>query len=160
MRAKTIECTFPQGYTAKLRHVVVHAILHRSGEVLLVKRHPSLLEGGKWAIPGGYTSRDEYAGESALRELYEETGWKGKDPTLFRISTNPNRRNDPYQNVGFDYSITPVTKTGHMDWESTEMAWFPFSKLPSMSEVAFDHYEILSLFGNWLHQKHPLPIVE
>jgi 8-oxo-dGTP pyrophosphatase MutT (NUDIX family) len=160
MADKTIQCTFPQKFTAQLRHVVVHAILHRNGEVLLVKRHPSLLEGGKWAIPGGYTSRDEYAGESALRELQEETGWKGKDPVLFRISTNPHRRNDPYQNVGFDYGITPDTQVGEMDWESTEMAWFSFSKLPDMSEIAFDHYEILSLFSNWLKHKHALPIVE
>ena len=69
-----ITCTFENGNTTSLRHVVVHAIVEDEGKLLLVKRTGDLLESGKWSLPGGYLDRDETAGQGVVRELYEKTG--------------------------------------------------------------------------------------
>jgi len=47
-----ITCTFEKGYTASLRHIVTHAIVEKSGTLLLVKRAGNIPEAGKWALPG------------------------------------------------------------------------------------------------------------
>ncbi|MGR3973731.1 MAG: NUDIX hydrolase [Candidatus Rhabdochlamydia sp.] len=44
------------------------------GSLLLLKRHLSKIEGGKWCIPGGKIEAHEIAYDAAQRELREETG--------------------------------------------------------------------------------------
>lgn len=73
-----ITCTFEKGYQARLRHVVVHALVIKDGKILLVRRAPELLNGNLWGMPGGFLNRDETAEQGVLRELKEETGWEGE----------------------------------------------------------------------------------
>ncbi|MFZ5534590.1 MAG: NUDIX hydrolase [Patescibacteria group bacterium] len=105
-----ITCLFENGHEAHLRHVVVHAIVEKDGALLLVKRAPNLLEGGKWSLPSGFLDRDETAAEGALRELYEETGWRGTVSSLFLIKTSPHRPHEDRQNVSFHFVVTPTKK--------------------------------------------------
>ena len=70
-----ITCTFEKGFTAKLRHVVVHAIIEMDGKLLLEKRTGDLLESGKWSLPSGFLDRDETAAQGIIREVKEETGY-------------------------------------------------------------------------------------
>src|SRR5207249_6056868 len=86
-RADMITCTFEDGHAARLRHVVVHAIVERAGALLLVRRAPYLSEGGRWGLPGGFLDRDERLVDGVLRELREETGWTGEVRRLFRINS-------------------------------------------------------------------------
>ena len=62
-----ITCAFEDGHPARLRHVVVHAVVEREGALLLVRRAAHLLEGGKWGLPGGFVDRDETVAQGALR---------------------------------------------------------------------------------------------
>ena len=81
-----ITCRFENGRSATLRHVVVHAVVERGGALLLVKRAPTLSEGGKWGLPGGFLDRDERLVDGVLRELREETGWSGEVRALLRVT--------------------------------------------------------------------------
>ena len=55
----------------------VGAIAIIDGEILLVKRaNPP--EAGKWSIPGGHVLVNESLERAVERELYEETGLRGK----------------------------------------------------------------------------------
>ena len=94
-----ITCTFEDGHAARLRHVVVHAIVERVGALLLVRRAPHLSEGGRWGLPGGFLDRDERLVDGVLRELREETGWTGEVRRLFRINSRPDRPREDRQNV-------------------------------------------------------------
>ncbi len=84
---------------ARLQHIYpstplvgVGALVINSNKILLVKRkYPP--GRGLWAIPGGHLKLEESVLEAAARELYEETGLKGKplgvvnvDDTLIRDS--------------------------------------------------------------------------
>lgn len=155
-----ITCAFEKGYSALLRHVVVHAIVEKNNGILLVKRSGDLLESGKWGLPGGYLNRDETAPEGALRELFEETGWKGEIISLFRLNTNPNRPHEDRQNISFDYLIRPTQQTGMPDHESSKVEFISFTKLLPLHEYAFDHGETIDLYQKYRKHHTQLPILE
>ena len=134
-----ITCTFEDGGAAGLRHVVLHAVVEQNDALLLVRRAPHLIEGGKWGLPGGFLDRDETVAAGALRELREETGWEGRVVALLRVNSSPNRpRDGDRQNVAFDFVIAPTVKTGEPDAESSEVQWIPIARVTSL-DLAFDH---------------------
>lgn len=154
-----ITCTFEKGYQAKLRHVVVHAIVEKNGSLLLGKRTGDLLESGKWGLPGGFINRDETLEEAVLRELLEETGWKGKVVTLFRINSNPDRPHEDRQNIAIEFIVKPLKKIGEGDNESSKVEWIPIDQLIPFDRFAFDHGETIKLYLEYRKKHFPLPLV-
>jgi len=59
--------------TKKQWTVGVAAAVVQDGRVLMV-RHTYGEKEARWALPGGFSQHDECLDESAVRELYEETG--------------------------------------------------------------------------------------
>ncbi|OGD83704.1 hypothetical protein A2165_00420 [Candidatus Curtissbacteria bacterium RBG_13_40_7] len=143
-----IKCTFENGGKGLLRHVIVDAlILNSKNEILLVKRaEGKVLEGGKWAIVGGFVERDETLEQTVHREVLEETGWEIDNIRLLRIIDNPNRPNEDRQNIAFVYVCEAVKKIGEADDESTEQRWFSFKDLPPKDNFAFDHFEDIEFY--------------
>jgi 8-oxo-dGTP diphosphatase len=141
-----INCTFENGPRASLRHVVVHAVVEREAALLLVRRAPHLLEGGKWGLPGGFLDRDESLSDGVLRELREETGWEGKVSALMRINSRPDRPHEDRQNVAFDFVVTPLRRVGEPDEESSAVEWVPIDRLPPLHTLAFDHGDTVHLY--------------
>lgn len=153
-----ISCTFENGKQAQLRHVVVHALVEKDERLLLVKRSLKISEGGRWSLPSGFMDRDETASQAVLRELREETGWEGEVESLFFIKTDPNRPREDRQNVSFHFVVKPIRQIGNGDWESTEIAWVPISKLLPESAYAFDHGEAISHYLRYRITPFPLPL--
>jgi ADP-ribose pyrophosphatase YjhB (NUDIX family) len=141
-----IDCRFENGRSASLRHVVVHAVVEREGALLLVKRAAHLSEGGKWSLPGGFLDRDERLVDGVLRELREETGWTGEVRALIRVNSRPDRPHEDRQNVAFDFAITPLTRVGAPDHESSAVDWVPIDRLPPLDSLAFDHGETIGRY--------------
>lgn len=154
-----ITCVFEKGCQTFLRHVVLHAIVEKDGKLLLEKRAADLLEGGKWALPGGFLDRNETAGQGALRELKEETGWEGEVISLFRINSNPQRPKEDRQNVVFEFIIKPKRKVSLPDNEVSKVEWIPINKLLPFEEFAFDHGETLKSYLEYRKKPFPLPII-
>lgn len=154
-----ITCRFEDGSPAKLRHVVVHAIVEKDGALLLEKRATRFLEGGKWSLPSGFLDRDETAPAAVLRELLEETGWQGEVVSLFRVNTRPDRPHEDRQNVAFEFIVKPIARTGGTDDETLAVEWIPFEKLLPFDEFAFDHGETIRLYLEYRRRKFPLPLV-
>lgn len=154
-----ITCKFENGSDAKLRHVVVHAIVEKAGALLLEKRAGDILETGKWSLPSGFLNRDETAAQCIVREVKEETGWETEVIKLFRINTNPHRPKEDRQNVAIEYILKPLQKTGTQDQESSKVEWISFDKLLSPEKFAFDHGETIDLFLKFRKQPFPLPLI-
>ena len=154
-----ITCTFENGGKASLRHVVADNIIVKDGKILLIKRAPKLIEGGKWGLIGGYMERDETILQTVERETLEEAGWKVKDITLMWINDNPNRPGEDRQNVVFAHFSTPLEKVGEPDLESTEQKWFDLNNLPPDEEIAFDYTENIRIYKKYLKRPFPLPLV-
>lgn len=60
-------------------------VLDEAGRVLLISRS----DNGKWALPGGGLEPGETVVESAVRETFEETGFKVRVTGLVGIYSNP-----------------------------------------------------------------------
>jgi ADP-ribose pyrophosphatase YjhB (NUDIX family) len=155
-----ITCTFENGKSAALRHVVVHAIVERDGALLLVRRAPHLSEGGKWGLPGGFLDRGERLVDGVLRELLEETGWRGEVRQLFRINSRPDRPREDRQNVAVEFVITPLERVGTPDHESTAVEWIAIDRLPDLDALAFDHGETIRLYLAARDRPPRTPILE
>ena len=155
-----ITCYFENKNRAELRHTVVDALVISRGKLLLVKRSKnSISNPNKYALPGGFLDRDENTTEAVLREVWEETGYKGKIVSLFEVIDRPERKEDR-QNVGFVYLVKVDEKSGKEDLEEiSDVLWFDLNKLPKESEMGFDHLEIIELYKKHLKKPQQLPII-
>lgn len=154
-----ITCAFEDGGKGMLRHVVVHGIMDRNGELLLVKRAGPILETGKWSLPGGFINRDETASQAIVREMKEETGWDCEVYSFFRINTSPRRPHDDRQNIALDFLLRPIKETGPRDSENSKVEWIPIDSLLPFDQFAFDHGESIRLFLEYRKQPFPLPLL-
>lgn len=154
-----ITCAFENGGKAKLRHVVVHAIVEKDGCLLLEKRAGPILESGKWCLPAGFIERDETLKECIIRELKEETGWEGEVVSLFCINSNPDRPHEDRQNIAVEFIVKPIRKTGEKDRESSKVEWIAIDKLLPFDQYAFDHGKTIELYLAYRKEPFPLPIV-
>lgn len=140
-----ISCAFEDSGKANLRHVVVDAVVLNAARdsILMVKRAPHLLDGGKWGLVGGFLDRGERTRDAIIREVKEETGY---DATILRFLTTIDdpERGDDRQNVAFVYEMLAGEQTGTPDNESTEVTWFTFNEIPQKDTIAFDHSGIIS----------------
>lgn len=153
-----IKCTFENGSETSLRHVVVdNLVLNEKREILLVRRTGKILEGGKWALPGGFVERGETIKEAVIREVLEETGYKVGEMILLTIRDNPDRPKEDRQNIAFVYFCKALEKTGEPDKESNAQKWFPFSDLPPKEEIAFDHYDDIMFYIKYKKENLSLP---
>lgn len=143
-----VTCIFENGKTASLRHAVVQAVVIHDGKILLTQRAPGLIEAGKWGLPGGYVNRDETLKQAIEREIKEETGWTVTETKLLSIIDNPNRPNDDNrQNIAFNYVCKANEKVGEPDTEVTHQQWYPLTALPSPSNIAFDHMQVIEEYN-------------
>lgn len=155
-----IDCEFESGRKASLRHVTIGAIaVNDRNQVLLVKRDPSIWNGNKYAIPGGFLGRDEDAKQATIRELKEETGYDGEIAFLFRINDNPRRPKEDRQNVDLLYIAKVVSGEPKLNEEVAEIKWFAEEDLPSDEEFAFDHRDSVIKYFQYLKQPRQLPII-
>lgn len=154
-----ITCTFEDGNSALLRHVVVDALVLKDGKILLVKRTGKLLDGGKWALAGGYVEHGETLAQAVERQIFEETGWKITGLTLLTINDQPDRPNEDRQNVAVVCFCAATEQTGQPDWESDDQRWFDFFLLPADELMVFDHAADIRLYQRFLSENLSLPII-
>ena len=131
--------------------VVIFTLQNGELHVLLVQRKRWPFE-GRWAIPGGFINIDETLEQAARRELEEETGVH--DIYLEQLYTFGNPRRDPRTrviSVAYIALVSADTQTLRVSDESTDVRWFPVSRLPG--PLAFDHDSILATALDRLRSK-------
>jgi ADP-ribose pyrophosphatase YjhB (NUDIX family) len=155
-----IKCILENGRETSFRHVVADVIVtNGQNEILLVKRAVNLVNGGKYAIPGGFVDRDETIIDAGIREVLEETGYAAESLLLFRIIDNPNRPQEDRQNIAFLYIAKVKGGEKALNNEVSEIKWFNLSQLPDKDQFAFDHYENIQLYIKYLKEKFAIPII-
>lgn len=154
-----INCEFEHGHKVSLRHVTVDAIVIRGDEILLVKRADGHIEGGKYALPGGFLDRGETCAEAVLRELKEETGYEAEVKELFLINDSPERRGEDRQNVTFVFLLDALERVGSSDDEIETISWFKLNELPPREKIAFDHLDVIRYYLFYLEKKFKTPSI-
>ena len=156
-----IVCTFEDGGKGKLRHITVNTIIFniQKNKILLIKRSPKYSEPNKWGPPGGFMSRDETLEQAAIRETREETGYKIQNVMLIRINDNPNRPKEDRQNVDFIFIGQAHEQESRHDDEISAVSWFHIDKLPLEEDVAFDHFDNITLCIEYMKNSFPVPVI-
>lgn len=129
------------GYIRSLRRFVGHAPLimagasviveNERGEILLQKR----ADNGCYSYLGGALELNESLEEAAARELFEESGLKALELSLYGVFSGPKRHyiypnGDQVQVVDHVYLCRRYEGLLRLDEESTELAFYPKSALP------------------------------
>lgn len=155
IRADVPLCTWPSGWQGIIRHGVIdNIVVNESGtHILLVWRAGKEIEGDKWALIGGYVDQGKSVVGTVHEETRQEAGRRVGSLALFRIVDNPNRRNDPSQNISFvfvgtvpDPEIYGEVEVDDPDKGVTKVAWFPLDGLPPEEALAFDHHGIVQAY--------------
>jgi ADP-ribose pyrophosphatase YjhB (NUDIX family) len=155
-----INCTFENGRKASLRHVTIDGLIVKYNKILLVKRAAHLIDNpNKYALPGGFMGRDENTKQAVVREVEEETGFKCKIISLFKITDKPDRKGEDRQNLNFTFLMEPEADTGKHDKETSEIKWLDLNNLPKVEEFAFDHFEVVNLYLKYLKSPFDLPLI-
>ena len=122
--------------------VDIIVICKQGNKILLIERkHPPFEN--MWAFPGGFVEMQETLEQSALRELYEETGVKLNSLNQFAAYGNPGR--DPRErtvSIVF-YEVIPNEIETHAGDDAAKSKWHSINNLPPL---AFDHDQILNDF--------------
>ena len=121
--------------------------VRRGESVLLIQRkHPPMA--GAWALPGGFVDAGEDPENAALRELREETGLMGTDPSLLMVRGDPDR--DPGKHIvsivyAIEVSDDQEPQAGD---DAADAKFWPIETVFDGSlEFAGDHLDILT---SWL----------
>ena len=138
------------GYSSPSLTVDAVATRVRDGEIeaLMIQRGPNPPEWqGKWAFPGGFVDVGEDPLDAVLRELREETGVNGRNPTLLDVLGSPGR--DPRKHcVGLFYRVdVDVGSKPSAGDDAVNADWVPLGML-NAENVAGDHIEVIAKISN------------
>lgn len=120
-------------HLVRLHHVAVAAVLDDQDRVLMLWRYRFVIDSFGWELPGGIVDDGEDAGQAALREVEEETGWRPN--SLERVVTYQpmvgmvDSPHEIYVGHGAKHigDPTDVEESGHV-------AWVPLADIPGLME--------------------------
>lgn len=139
-----------------MRHAVIdNIIMNRSRtHYLLVLRSEGEIEGGIWALVGGYVDPGRTVVETVEAESAEKAGVRRLGSlALFRIVDNPDRHKEAAGNISFVFvsEVDDPAEYGDVaivdpDGGTQHARWFPVNERPRGDAMAFDHSLVLDAF--------------
>jgi 8-oxo-dGTP diphosphatase len=119
------------------------AVMHE-GRVLMV-RHTYGDKRGRWALPGGYATHDERLDQTAVREVYEETGVNAQVVDVIGLRT---RYTQSGGQVFVLFRMRPVSGQAAADGVKVDrIAWLSaseFSSVPADELLAVSRNAVLA----------------
>jgi ADP-ribose pyrophosphatase YjhB (NUDIX family) len=133
--------------------VDVRAAVFRGGRILLVKES----DDGGWAVPGGWADVGESAAEGAVREVYEEAGYRVRAVRL--ISAYDRDRHNlppiPYHVYKLVFLCEILGEPVSPDVEADGVGFFGEHELPELSLSRVTHAQVRRFFEH--HRRRNLP---
>lgn len=136
--------SFEESYVGRLRAIVGNRLLMTPGSrATIVDNNDRVLlqmrgDNRKWGLPGGAAEENETIGDSAIREVEEETGLRILNPKPFGYFSMPDGNSIVYPNGD---EVQPYVVDFHAtEWEgelradgieSLDLQWFPIDDTPN-----------------------------
>jgi len=133
-------------YENPLPAVVAFVTNEVDSKILLVKRSEEPAK-GKWCLPGGFVEADENLEDATLRELYEETGIKGKIGEFVGISS---QMSDFYGKmiILYGFKIEEAEGEPKAGDDASQVGWFSTKNYPDLAFAS--HKELFKKFKEML----------
>ena len=129
--------------------VDVRAAVFRGGRILLVKES----DDGGWAVPGGWADVGESAAEGAVREVYEEAGYRVRAVRL--ISAYDRDRHNlppiPYHVYKLVFLCEILHEAQSSEVDSTGVWFFGEEEIPELSLTRVTPAQVKRFFEHY-HQ--------
>jgi 8-oxo-dGTP pyrophosphatase MutT (NUDIX family) len=115
-------------------HITASGLVIKNDKVLLI-RHPFI---GKYFQPGGHIDENETPLEAAIREVYEETGWKCNpyrarnqilDVDIHLIPENKEKLESAHWHIDLCYQLNPIEQS--LASENLFPEWIEISRVES-----------------------------
>ena len=122
--------------------ISAYAVCRQGSEVLLVRASSRTDVEGSWFLPGGGLEFGEPPGAAVLRELAEETGLTGRDPSLKSVASDLRGRD----NGTVVFTIRLIYDVEVLDAESLtferhgssdEARWVPLDEVEALGAVPY-----------------------
>jgi 8-oxo-dGTP pyrophosphatase MutT (NUDIX family) len=134
---------FADSYLGKLRKIVgkrlvlipgARIVVHdRAGRVLLEMRK----DFHKWGLLGGHQEVGDSSVDTAIREVFEETGLRIARPQMFGVASDPAHETIQFPNGDRTQTVSilfharkPRGEARFDPNETLELGWFPLDRLP------------------------------
>ena len=114
------------------------ALLQHDGRLLLGRRAIEPYR-GRWDIPGGFCDLREHPRDAAARELYEETGVRGRATGPLGIWMDDYAGDETTMNVYYVFEPVGPPSPHTASPEVSELAWFGPGELP-LDDVSFPRH--------------------
>lgn len=123
--------------------IAVGVLVIRNQQILLGKRHLSLLGGGHWSVPIGRLEFGESLFEGGLRELKEESGLTCQDIEVISIHNValPDSHFVTFGLLAKGVEGTPIVNAPE---EITQWAWFDLNTLPQ--PLLYPVYDMVDIY--------------
>lgn len=130
--------------------VAVHLLLLDGTHLLLLRRHNTGFEDGRWGVPAGHLDGGETAVAAAVREAWEEAGVI-IDPEHLTPACMLHRQSPSGERI--DLFFTCRSWSGAVEnrepHKCDSLAWFPLEGLPDEMVAYIRHGLELALTGRW-----------
>jgi len=119
--------------------VSTYGVAIRDGHILMTQLAEYCTRGGSWTFPGGGMDHGEQPQEALVREMYEETGLRVLDSTLFDAKSYSESARGPYLAVQLLYRVTVEGEPRVMEEGGTTaaVAWVPLNEVATLPVVPF-----------------------
>jgi ADP-ribose pyrophosphatase YjhB (NUDIX family) len=133
--------------------VDVRAAAFRGDAILLVKER----DDGLWTLPGGWADVNESPSEAAVREVYEESGYRTRAVKLLAFYDRDKHGHPPYPFHIYKlfFLCELVGGTPKPSVETEEAAFFREDELPPLSLMRVMPAQITRLFEHYRHPDWP-----
>ena len=135
---------FSQSYLGKLRKIVgTRLILIPGARIVVHDRLERVLlelrsDFKRWGLPGGHQEVGDSSADTAIREVFEETGLRIRRPQVFGIASDPRHETitfpngDRTQTVSVMFHASKPRGEPRFDpRETLELGWFALDDLPA-----------------------------
>ena len=120
------------GVTMKQR-VLVGGVVHRKGEILIVKRvDTKRIFPGYWEIPGGKIEEGENPQQAVIREVREETGLDVDIEKMFHTWSDTIQFHEEKEHcIEIDFILKTYDDEIRLSEEHSEFKWITLDQIPA-----------------------------
>ncbi|MGI8827306.1 MAG: NUDIX hydrolase [Chloroflexota bacterium] len=133
--------------------VDVRAAVFRADKILLVKER----DDGCWSLPGGWADVYDTPSEAAVREVFEETGYRTRAVKLLAVLDRDKQGHTPmpFHAYKLCFRCELIGGNPESSLETEESRFFPLEALPPLSPGRVTMRQIERFFEHYRHSELP-----